>query len=214
MSASPTQDRRERERQRHRTEILDSARQVFCSRGYERATMADIAAEAQFAVGTLYRFFRSKESLFEALVLQVAQRWSQIVNAALDEPGNEVKRLERFIDITTRFFFDNHEFAKIMLEQSATRSYSVQAGLSGEAWEIFAGVQDRLTDLFQSGIAKKLFVDIKPRLLTVSLQGVTNGLLDEYMHDPGIFEEEDFASLRKRIFLDAVRLKPRIRLAP
>ena len=205
MSGSGMQTRRQRERERHRTEILDAARRVFCERGYERTTMADIADEAEFAVGTLYRFFRSKEALFEALVLEVARKWSEIVNTVLDEAGSEVERLERFIERTTEYFFANQEFAKILIAQSSRRYYSVQESLAGEAWEIFASVQDRLTDLFQAGIEKNLFIDLPPRFLTVGLQGVTNALLDEYMHDPGSFEGQDFASLRKRIFLDAVR---------
>jgi AcrR family transcriptional regulator len=50
--------------------ILDAARTVFLRDGYANARMADIAAEAGVAVGTLYLYFDSKEALTQALALR------------------------------------------------------------------------------------------------------------------------------------------------
>lgn len=60
--------RRERERLTRRQEILKAAREVFLARGYERATLDEISRRAEFAKGTIYRYFPSKGKLFEALV--------------------------------------------------------------------------------------------------------------------------------------------------
>lgn len=50
-----------------RRQILDGARQVFLSRGFDGASMGEIAKVAGVSKGTLYVYFDSKESLFEAL---------------------------------------------------------------------------------------------------------------------------------------------------
>jgi AcrR family transcriptional regulator len=77
--------RRERERAAHRAEILAAAERVFATRGWAAATMADIAREAEFAVGTLYRFFDSKEELFEELVVEQVSAFEAEHEAALAE---------------------------------------------------------------------------------------------------------------------------------
>lgn len=79
--------RRERERALHRQEILAAAERVFARSGYGAATMAGIAGEAEFAVGTLYRFFASKEELFEQLLLeQVRALDAEIAEAIAASP--------------------------------------------------------------------------------------------------------------------------------
>jgi AcrR family transcriptional regulator len=50
-----------------REEILAAARRVFAARGFRGTTMADIAEEADIALGTIYLYFRSKEDVFAAL---------------------------------------------------------------------------------------------------------------------------------------------------
>jgi AcrR family transcriptional regulator len=51
-----------------RRQIMDGARTVFLSAGFDGASMNDIAHAAGVSKGTLYAYFDSKEQLFEALV--------------------------------------------------------------------------------------------------------------------------------------------------
>ena len=61
--------RRERERLRHRQEILGAAQKLVLERGIAGVTVEEVAREADFAVGSIYRHFRSKEDLVRELVL-------------------------------------------------------------------------------------------------------------------------------------------------
>ncbi|MES1942679.1 TetR family transcriptional regulator [Salinisphaera sp. PC39] len=51
-----------------RARILAAAAEAFARHGYSAARLADIAARADVATGNLYRYYRSKEALFEAVV--------------------------------------------------------------------------------------------------------------------------------------------------
>ncbi len=51
-----------------RRQILDGARRVFLADGFDGASMNDIARVAGVSKGTLYVYFDSKETLFEALI--------------------------------------------------------------------------------------------------------------------------------------------------
>jgi AcrR family transcriptional regulator len=55
---------------KRRRQILAAAERCFARRGFHAATMPDICAEAALSPGTVYRYFRSKDDLIEALVEQ------------------------------------------------------------------------------------------------------------------------------------------------
>ena len=50
-----------------REEILNAARQLFISKGYEETSVSDIMAMAGGAKGMFYRWFQSKEEVMHAL---------------------------------------------------------------------------------------------------------------------------------------------------
>jgi AcrR family transcriptional regulator len=54
--------------------ILNAASEVFTEKGYDAATMTEIAARSGTAIGSLYRFFPSKESIADALLLRYAEQ--------------------------------------------------------------------------------------------------------------------------------------------
>ncbi len=65
-----TTGRREREKARRREDILQAAREVFFRNGFGRATVDDIAAQAEVSKGTVYLYFESKEAILAHLVLE------------------------------------------------------------------------------------------------------------------------------------------------
>ena len=63
-------ERKERERLYKQDLIIKAAEKVFMSKGFENATMEDIAEEAEFSKGTLYFYFQSKNELCLSIVLR------------------------------------------------------------------------------------------------------------------------------------------------
>ncbi len=61
--------------------IMDAGAAVFTEKGYEAATMTEIAAKSGAAIGSLYRFFPTKEALADALVA----RYGESLLGAFDE---------------------------------------------------------------------------------------------------------------------------------
>jgi AcrR family transcriptional regulator len=57
------QERKERERGRRRQQIMIAAKRVFSFKGFNKATMEDIASEAELSPGTLYLYFKNKDEL-------------------------------------------------------------------------------------------------------------------------------------------------------
>jgi len=62
-----------------RRQILDGARKVFLARGFDGASMGEIAKAAGVSKGTLYVYFDSKESLFAALTAEEKQGLAEVL---------------------------------------------------------------------------------------------------------------------------------------
>lgn len=62
-----------------RRQILDGARRVFLAKGFDGASMGEIARSAGVSKGTLYVYFDSKEALFEALILEEKQGLAELL---------------------------------------------------------------------------------------------------------------------------------------
>ena len=91
--------KRERGKQRVAA-LLDAGAAVFAEKGYDGATMTEIAERAGAAIGSLYQFFPSKEALAEALFDRFAERWAASF-ARVEElaPGRSAGELaDLFID--------------------------------------------------------------------------------------------------------------------
>ena len=80
-----------------RNAIIEAAKTVFREDGYERASMTAIAARVGGSKATLYGYFKSKEQLFVAAMLEAVQEQGQVVIDLLDpsEPRIELV-LQRF----------------------------------------------------------------------------------------------------------------------
>lgn len=72
-------ERKERERQQRRQEIIEAAEEVFFSEGFEKSTMDEIAEQAELSKGTLYLYFKSKEDLH----MEVAHRALSMLKSSM-----------------------------------------------------------------------------------------------------------------------------------
>lgn len=69
--------------------ILEAAEAVIAEKGYESATMAEIAARSSTQIGLLYRFFPNKESLADAIVVNALEN----LKAMFDQFDADAKAL-------------------------------------------------------------------------------------------------------------------------
>src|ERR1039458_3231885 len=118
-----------------RQRILTSAIQVFAEKGFEKASIRDIASHAQVNVASLYYHFGNKVELYRAVFADWASR---------DDATNETLDLEKasFAEIYTQFnrlllvdLAAGH-FTRLMARERIDPS-----GLLGDEW--FNGIQKR-----------------------------------------------------------------------
>jgi TetR/AcrR family transcriptional regulator len=90
-----TAERKQREKLRRQEAIIDAAEQVILERGFEAATMDEIADKAELSKGTLYLYFKNKTALYLAICLRGSQKLnSRFVKVlSMDKPGIELIRI-------------------------------------------------------------------------------------------------------------------------
>ncbi|MFO0581511.1 MAG: helix-turn-helix domain-containing protein [Anaeromyxobacter sp.] len=76
--------RRERAREHARRDILLAAAEVFSRRGYAAATLQELAEAAGFAAPSLYRYFGSKEEIFQSLLELLAEDFGATFTSPAD----------------------------------------------------------------------------------------------------------------------------------
>jgi AcrR family transcriptional regulator len=88
-------ERREQNRSEQRQRILDAARSLFATRGFEQVTMADVAQGAGVARATVFNYFPSKYALVEAITVEVLTYWHGMLERALADHRSSTPALVR-----------------------------------------------------------------------------------------------------------------------
>lgn len=109
-----TTARRQREREGREQAILLAARDLFLHKGISATTMDDVAAACELAKGTLYLYFRSKDEVAFALLLQATEDLLVALRDALEPGLPSVEQLERLAITYYRFFVTQPESFRYM----------------------------------------------------------------------------------------------------
>jgi AcrR family transcriptional regulator len=158
-------------------EILAAAERLFLRVGYTDAKMQDLAAEAGVAVGTLYKYFPSKDEVFASLTARGREEVLKIVAAcrALPDPSARlpafVERLFAYVEERGALFAIYVQLGVIV--ESHIRSFG---GVSAE--QTYVACLTALEAVFQDGIdSGQLRSDIAPSVLAATLAGAMNATM-------------------------------------
>jgi TetR/AcrR family transcriptional regulator, cholesterol catabolism regulator len=98
-----------------RERIVKAALRRMLSTDYESIKVSDVAKDATVALGTLYRYFSSKEHLFAAVFYEWQQSLERHIRAAPPTEGSESDRLRNFLSQAVRAFQVQPQFYKLLL---------------------------------------------------------------------------------------------------
>lgn len=114
-----------------RGQIIDGAKRVFMSMGFDAASMNDITREAGVSKGTIYVYFENKEDLFAAMIERERNRVVQTVKHALN---------------------DHEAIDEALFDFGVTLTTHMTADATIRAMRMVVGVSDRMPQL-----AKRFF---------------------------------------------------------
>jgi AcrR family transcriptional regulator len=176
--------RREREKIRQRQDMLEAALALFSEKGYHNVSVQEIAEKAEFAVGTLYKFFRNKEDLYKALISEQADRFHEALMQALNQADtdDEISRLRRYVQAKGKLFMDNVPCIRLYFAENRGASFNIKAGLDSEIRERCELVLRRLESVFAEGMESGLFRrTAEPYHLAIALDSLCNAFLFHWL---------------------------------
>ena len=183
--------RKERQEQT-REELVAAAARVFARRGYHKATVEEIAAEAGFSTGAVYSNFACKEELFLAIAdRQVADRVAEIgavadaAEAQGDTDAAAAEQFRAFLEADPDWPLLFYEFWSLSVRNPE---------LQGELAKRRDAIRDALADTLER-VAKELGFELRfpaPALAT-AIAASLNGLAFERAADPDALPDEVFA---------------------
>jgi len=162
--------RREKEKNRHKEEILDASLKLFSEKGFHNVSMQEIAEESEFGVGTLYNFFESKDALFEELMTSTAEHVKREFSEILDGPGTEKERLAKFIRYQPEFQERHWKAIKLFVSELGIKGSRLSKYRNKN--EVHEVLNSQLSKLIRKGIKKGVFRAVDPVIAATSL-GVT-----------------------------------------
>jgi AcrR family transcriptional regulator len=124
------QERRARQKESIREEILDAARTLFVKEGYEHVSMRKIAEKIEYAPGTIYLYFRDKAEIFDRLCEETFAKLAQKIQAINADPSNPLEGLRRGLRTYIQFGIDNpnHYIVTFVQAKQIPREHEPKAG--------------------------------------------------------------------------------------
>jgi len=176
-----------------RRRILDASIRTFGRRGFHDARIAEIAAAAKVAEGTVYLYFRNKEDLLGTIFDETMDDLLARGRTLAGTRESAADRLTGLVDLHLRILGSDRDLAslfQIELRRSARLMERVIREKLVDYFRILGGV-------VKEGIASgELRSDLEPRLAVRVLFGAADEILSEWIFSGGA---EPVANARKLV---------------
>lgn len=207
------QERKEREKERRRQQIIVAAKRVFSEKGFNKATMEDIAKEAELSPGTLYLYFKNKEELYASLSLRILQylhiRVTHVNKDTTLSPDQKVKALmEAMYDV---YDFDPLIIINMFHLQSSETLKNLSETLLNEIKDLSQRSNGAIAKIFEEGIKTGLYVDRHPMAMADIFWSMFSGVVlfeaSKKIIDPGKDYLKSTLTVAFEIFEQGIRKK-------
>ncbi len=170
-----TISRRDSERNARKKLILNSAIEVFKSKGIEHATMDEIALEADFGKATLYYYFKSKEEIFNTILVN---GWITLWDSVEDIVVEQNTPRKQFINIIKRIIElvnDDRPLYEFLF--FAPQTLPATDGIEPEWKQYQTKLTNTIHQIIQLGIEKNEFPQIDSQLTLKALGYIFHGMI-------------------------------------
>jgi TetR/AcrR family transcriptional regulator, cholesterol catabolism regulator len=155
--------------------ILVHATGVFYEKGYEGASMRDLARSSGMSLSGLYYYFESKEKLLYLIQKHTFSTIVERLRQRLDEVSDPEQRIRLFILNHLEYFLANRKAMKVLSHEAdvLTNSFGAEiAAIKREYYRICVGLLDDFK------LAKRL--EFSSRMAVLSLFGMMNWIYTWY----------------------------------
>ncbi len=172
-AASRREERRLRQQDIGRSQLLDAAEEVFGRKGFHEATLKEVADLAEFAVGSVYSFFENKDDLFRQIFVRRGAEFIPQLHAILDDKSaSPVEQLHALVDFEVGFFRAHPHFGRLYLRYSSAAYLSTDREIDLVMKERYEDAMQLQAALFRRGQRAGVLCDGDPEVLARLFSGI------------------------------------------
>lgn len=150
-------DRGKRRRQTNaRSRILKAALEEFSEKGFHNATIDSMAERAGIAKGTVYRYFKTKEQLFNALKEDTITEFVEVAKRKIATDEDILVILERVIENYLGFFEENSALFKVIIQEHSDFGREFSEKFINELILAFPSLKRRCWKASRKGVLKQM----------------------------------------------------------
>jgi AcrR family transcriptional regulator len=193
--AGRREERRLRQQDISRSQLLDAAEEVFGRKGFHETTLKEVAELAEFAVGSVYSFFENKDDLFRQIFIRRGEEFMpELLAIVHDAELGPVDQLHALVDFEIGFFRSHPHFGRLYLRYSSATSLSTDSEIDAVMKERYEDAMQLQASLFRrgqrAGVLRKGDPEVLARLFS--------GLISAYQAlDPAVVSDD--ANPRERL---------------
>lgn len=200
-------ERKEREKERRRQQIIVAAKRVFSDKGFNKATMEDIAREAELSPGTLYLYFKNKEELYASLSLRILQYLLIRVEHVNSEKGFGP---DKKIDTLMEAMYDVYDFDPLIIInmfhlQSSETLKNLSPKLLEEIKTLSRKALGAIASIFEEGAKTGKFIDKHPIALADTFWALFSGVVLWEASKKIINEDKDYLKQTLKLAFEIYR---------
>ncbi len=157
-----------------RRQIVDALLAVMATRGYDGASIADIARRAKLAPGLVHYHFKNKLEILLAAIRMLADRHAAMLDRALASVSDPTAQIAAIMDVHLGLGAQADPEALacwVLIGAEALRERRVRA----EYERVLAAMAARIAGVIERGIAAKQFVAIDPAAGAAALVATIQG---------------------------------------
>lgn len=169
------------------SDLLEAGKKEFLSKGFQNASMRNIAASLNVTTGAIYRYYKDKEALFDAIVKKPAdeleQRY-QAEQAAFSDLSAECQ-IESLPKVTSEsynwmmeYIYDNYDAFKLIICCSNNTKYEHYVE---RLIDIEVKSSSHLIEKMKESCLLKHKIDDK--LIHIVVTAFFNGIFETVIHD-------------------------------
>ncbi len=184
---SPTSQRtlrKSREQEWRRLDILNAAERLFSENGFFKTSMAEIAESSEFAIGTVYQFFKSKDEIYISLIENKMEDYAELMQTRLAEVTSSSEKLQAVIRTKLEYFEQNRNFFRIYVSEWAGFEWTVKSALGEGCWKRYQEQLDLVEDILHRGIQTGEFRQVNPKEAAFALHGMLNSTIYLWILQP------------------------------
>ncbi|HOT45590.1 MAG TPA: TetR/AcrR family transcriptional regulator [Spirochaetota bacterium] len=172
-------------RKNNRERILKTARQLLPRYGYNGISIRAIAEKAKLTTGAIYFHFKDKMDIYKTICFEAIDMLIANFRERMESRKTPSQKLISTFDSYIDFFYNHQDHYNILMEYKAHYDPDVKDDHL-EVTKKLSEMYELMEETIRAGIQDGSFREIDPRMLSVLLAAVTEGMLQ--LKKLGIFD--------------------------